>query len=37
LEFPTSSEARDIVDEEGIVVIGYRSVPEAWSRVGVPG
>ncbi|MFB9676526.1 polysaccharide deacetylase family protein [Streptosporangium vulgare] len=35
-EFLTSPEARELLRREGIVVIDYRTVQQAWSRTGAP-
>lgn len=32
-EFPTSSRTREILQQEGIVLIDYRAVHEVWSRI----
>jgi predicted glycoside hydrolase/deacetylase ChbG (UPF0249 family) len=35
-EFLTSPEARELLQQEGIVVIDYRTIQQAWSQVGPP-
>ncbi|MGJ6967437.1 polysaccharide deacetylase family protein [Streptosporangium sp. G11] len=35
-EFLTSPEARELIQREGIVVIDYRTVQQAWSQTGAP-
>ncbi len=35
-EFLTSPQARELLRQEGIVVIDYRTVQQAWSRTGAP-
>jgi hypothetical protein len=36
-EFLTSPEAREIIQQEGIVVIDYRAIQQAWSAATSPG
>jgi chitin disaccharide deacetylase len=36
-EFLTSPEAREIIEQEGIVVIDYRPIQRAWARPHAPG